>query len=83
MLVLSRKETETIHVGEEVTIVIVRTGTGRVKVGIVAPEGVPVERGEVRDRRLAFGEPSESSEEGNLFLFSNDWTDESVLDGSD
>lgn len=56
MLVLSRKVTETIRVGDDVVITIVRIhggGAGMapcVKVGIEAPRDVDVDRGEIRER---------------------------------
>ncbi|MFI4874758.1 MAG: carbon storage regulator [Blastopirellula sp. JB062] len=47
MLILSRKIGETIHVGENVTIVINRISGNRVTVGIDAPNQVRILRGEV------------------------------------
>ncbi|MCC9604702.1 carbon storage regulator [Blastopirellula sp. JC732] len=47
MLILSRKIGETIHVGDNVTIVINRISGNRVTVGIDAPNQVRILRGEV------------------------------------
>jgi carbon storage regulator len=47
MLVLSRKEGEKITIGEEIEITICRIVGGRVKVGLRAPEGMRILRGEI------------------------------------
>ena len=47
MLTLSRKTGETIHIGDDIVITIVRIGEHAVKVGINAPSSVPVHRSEV------------------------------------
>ncbi|TWT31513.1 hypothetical protein Enr8_34350 [Blastopirellula retiformator] len=49
MLILSRKIGETIHVGDNVTIVINRISGNRVTVGIDAPNQVRILRGEVME----------------------------------
>lgn len=48
MLVLSRKMYETIHIGNDVVVTVVRTGNGSVRIGIEAPKGVAIVRGELR-----------------------------------
>ncbi|HEX3870642.1 MAG TPA: carbon storage regulator [Pirellulales bacterium] len=48
MLVLSRKVGEKIIVDEKVTITITRISGGRVSVGIEAPSGVRIVRGELK-----------------------------------
>lgn len=50
MLVLSRKTTETIRIGRDIEVRIVRVSSGRVKVGVVAPAEVKVLRGELDER---------------------------------
>lgn len=47
MLVLSRRESETIRIGQDVEIKIVRLSGNRVHVGIAAPRDVLVLRGEL------------------------------------
>ncbi len=47
MLVLSRRKTETIRVGENITITILKVHGDKIKVGIVAPPEVIVHREEV------------------------------------
>ena len=47
MLVLSRKELETIRIGTEIEITIVRLGPGVVRIGIDAPKDLRIVRGEL------------------------------------
>lgn len=47
MLVLTRKRFETIRIGEDITVSVVQTGRGRVKLGIEAPSHLRVLRGEL------------------------------------
>jgi carbon storage regulator len=56
MLVMSRREGDTILIGDEIEIVISHIGRSKVKVGIRAPRTVPVIAREVklvRDQNLA------------------------------
>ena len=50
MLVLSRKQQETILVGEAIKITVVRIHGNTVRIGIDAPDDVRILRGEVRER---------------------------------
>jgi len=47
MLVLSRKESQRIQVGDSIVLTIVRVNGDRVRVGIEAPADVQVRRGEL------------------------------------
>ena len=47
MLVLSRKADQSIHIGDEIRITVVRIRGNRVKLGIEAPGEVSVLRGEL------------------------------------
>lgn len=47
MLVLTRKQGELIQVGDGITIKVIKTGKGTVKIGIEAPGHVKVLRGEL------------------------------------
>lgn len=49
MLVLSRKKDEKLVIGQNVIITVVEIQPGRVKIGIEAPQEVPVHRQEVYD----------------------------------
>jgi carbon storage regulator len=48
MLMMSRREGETILIGDEIEIVIAHVGRSRVKVGIKAPRAMPVIAREVK-----------------------------------
>lgn len=51
MLVIRRHAGEAIQIGEEVEIVVIDCGQGRVKLGIRAPKHIPVMRAEVKITR--------------------------------
>lgn len=56
MLVIRRHAGESIQIGEEVEVVVIDCGPGRVKLGIRAPKQIPVVRAEVkltREQNLA------------------------------
>lgn len=57
MLVLTRKPAETIKIGDDVVIKVIKTGSGSVKIGIDAPDAVRVIRGELLE--AAAPEPAE------------------------
>lgn len=52
MLVLSRKHQEKIHIGENITITILKTKGKAVRVGIEAPADIAVIRGELAAAKL-------------------------------
>jgi carbon storage regulator CsrA len=47
MLVLTRKQQERIHIGDNITITVVRIQGNAVRIGIEAPQEVHVVRGEI------------------------------------
>lgn len=47
MLVLTRKKTESIKIGNDIVITVIQTGKGTVRLGIQAPANVRVLRGEL------------------------------------
>ena len=53
MLVLSRRTGQAIKVGHYLTIVVVSSASGKVKLGIEAPRNIPVLRSEVIERQTA------------------------------
>jgi carbon storage regulator CsrA len=53
MLVLTRKQGETIHVGEAITIIVKRIDGGRVRIGICAPNHTAIVRGELHQEASA------------------------------
>ena len=54
MLVLSRRESERIRLGDSIVVTVVKLGGDRVRLGIEAPSDVLVLRGEL-ERRAAVG----------------------------
>ena len=50
MLVLTRKRTESIKIGEDIVVTVIHTSAGSVKLGIQAPANVRVLRAELSDR---------------------------------
>ena len=54
MLVMTRKRLETIRIGDDITIQVIQTGRGRVKLGIQAPAHLRVLRGELEMIENAF-----------------------------
>ncbi len=51
MLVISRKTSESIMIGDDIEIVVSEIGSERVKIGIRAPKGVPILRKELLETR--------------------------------
>ncbi len=49
MLVLTRKQGQSIRIGEDIEVVVVEVRGGQVRLGIRAPSGVVVSRSEPRD----------------------------------
>jgi len=49
-LVLSRRENETIHIGDDIRIKVIRTRSNQVRFLIMAPLSIRVRRGEIVDR---------------------------------
>jgi carbon storage regulator len=57
MLVLSRKVDQKIHIGDDITIVVSQIKGNRVTIGIEAPGGVRILRGELQGVADQFDEP--------------------------
>ncbi len=55
MLVLGRRVDQAIWIGDAVRVVVTRIGTDQVKLGIDAPNGVSVDREEIRERKRTSG----------------------------
>lgn len=58
MLLLSRRIGEEVLIGDDVVVTVVEISGGRVRLGIIAPKEVAVDRREVRERQ------ERSAEEG-------------------
>lgn len=50
MLILSRKEKESIKIGETIEVFVTRISGNRVSLGVRAPDGVTVLRAELEER---------------------------------
>lgn len=51
MLILARKTNETIMIGDNIKITVVEIRGDKVRLGIVAPENVKVDRKEIRTQK--------------------------------
>ena len=58
MLVLSRRVGEEIIINDNIRVTVVAVKGDRVRLGIVAPRDVTVDRSEVHERRAQFGAPA-------------------------
>lgn len=63
MLVLSRKVGEEIRIGQDITVRVRRVHGNRVAIGIEAPDGVRILRGELRQFADPFGHPGPETPE--------------------
>jgi carbon storage regulator len=61
MLVISRRKGQRVSIGEEIELVITEVHRSSVKLGIVAPRGLTVLRGEIRDSIEAANRAAASS----------------------
>lgn len=57
MLVLSRKKSETILIGDDVEVMVVELRGDKVRIGVSAPRDVSVDRSEVREAKRRGVEP--------------------------
>ena len=62
MLVLSRKKSESVVIGDNIKIMIVEIQGDKVRLGIEAPREIPVHRQEVFDA-IKRGEPQKGKED--------------------
>jgi carbon storage regulator len=58
MLVLTRRVDETIVIAGDIRVTVVAVQGDKVRLGIVAPEAVTVDREEIHQRRGGFAEPA-------------------------
>ncbi len=61
MLVVSRKASESVVIGDDIEVVVTEIGADRVKLGIKAPRGVPILRRELLETRDLNREASAAS----------------------
>lgn len=50
MLILTRKQGQSIHIGNDIMISVMRTQNGQVSLGVDAPRDVPVHRKEIFEK---------------------------------
>ena len=62
MLIVTRKESESILIGEDIEVIVTEIGAERVKIGIRAPKGIPIIRRELLETRDMNREASASSD---------------------
>jgi len=51
LLILTRRAGETIHIGNDVVITVIRVRGAQVRLGISAPDDVAIDRGEIFDKK--------------------------------
>ena len=61
MLVLGRKEGESVRVGDEIVVTVVSSSNGQVRIGIEAPPSVAIHREEIYDPIAAANQQAASS----------------------
>jgi carbon storage regulator len=71
MLVLTRRGGEEIKIGDSVTVLVVKIGAGKVRIGITAPKELPVHRAEFAEKLLAEGNSRPLTEAGHDRLLGN------------
>lgn len=54
MLVLTRKQRESIKIGPDIEITVLRLGSDKVSIGIAAPREIPVIRSELLERSTEY-----------------------------
>ncbi|MHB8973580.1 MAG: carbon storage regulator [Pirellulaceae bacterium] len=69
MLMLSRRTSQSLHIGDDVTVHVVRFGRNRVQLGIEAPTDVQVRRSEIEPRKAATLPPVAAQEPEGRELF--------------
>lgn len=67
MLVLSRKKGQTILIGDEIEVKVIRVRGGRVQIGINCPSSIPIDRYELLQQKRAV-RSQESAQSSDLLL---------------
>lgn len=52
MLCLSRKAGESIVINDDIKVTIIQIQNGKVRLGVTAPESVPIDREEIHQKKL-------------------------------
>ena len=64
MLILSRRPSESVLIGDEVTVTVLSIKGNQVRFGIAAPRNVTVDREEVWERKNGQEQPADPAELG-------------------
>jgi carbon storage regulator len=64
MLVLTRKTGERIVIGGDIQVTVLRVQGNRVKLGVMGPSAVPIQRGELHARSLNLDTAKQEELEG-------------------
>lgn len=71
MLILTRKVGETLKIGDDVSVTVLGIKGGQVRIGIAAPNDVPIHRQEIYDRiHDEIAEEKSSSSKGSAKSYS-------------
>jgi carbon storage regulator len=60
MLVLTRRIGEEVVIGQDIVVTVVAIHGDKIRLGITAPETIPIDRREVRERREQFADKPRS-----------------------
>lgn len=82
MLVLTRKKTESIKIGNDIVITVIQTGKGTVRLGIEAPAHVRVLRGELAPHPTPAATEDHDDEEAVMDRFLAELNDLFGTDGT-
>lgn len=52
MLIMTRRINETLNIGDDVTVTVLNVSGNQVRIGVDAPKDVPVDRSEIRARKV-------------------------------
>lgn len=72
MLILTRKEGESLRLGDDITITVVGVKGGHVRLGVSAPKEVSVHREEIYQKISAGGGDAVAADDGNTDNDSSD-----------
>ncbi len=71
MLVLSRRVGEAIQIGDNIEVMVVRIASGTVRIGVVAPQEMPIVRQEIDIQEPSAGEEHHVGDEHGVDQFSD------------